>query len=149
MASWRKAQPKIGPAALPVDDYRHPEATGPNNPPAALAAEGRIPTVPKATYEYSPRLTPLLRSDPTGKADALPPLLEKATREPLTQEEAALLAGALPADEPWLEWAGKRETPAFAVDPVALHIHERVSTQAILRTAAGRTLRATCSPIQG
>jgi adenine-specific DNA-methyltransferase len=87
-------------------------------------------------YAYSPRLPPALRSDPSGKADALPPLLDKATREPLTREEAALLAEALRRHEPWLEWAGKRETPAFAVDPVALHIHERVSTQAILRTAA-------------
>jgi adenine-specific DNA-methyltransferase len=40
------------------------------------------------------------------------------------------------AEEPWLEWAGKREANGFAVDPVALHIHERVSTQAILKIAA-------------
>ena len=38
--------------------------------------------------------------------------------------------------DPWLEWAGKREANGFAVDPVALHIHERVSTQAILKVAA-------------
>ena len=81
MAGRRQAQPKIEPGALPVDDYRHPEAKRPNNPPAALAAEGRTPAVPRATYAYSPRLTPSLRSDPTGKADALPALLEKATRE--------------------------------------------------------------------
>ena len=37
---------------------------------------------------------------------------------------------------PWLEWAGKQEAESFAVDPVALHIHERVSAKAILRTAA-------------
>jgi len=35
-----------------------------------------------------------------------------------------------------LEWAGKREARSFAVDPVALHIHERVSAQAILKVAA-------------
>ncbi len=52
--------------------------------------------------------------------------MEKATREKLTPDEAALLAEALRRHEPWLEWAGKRETPGFAVDPVALHIHERV-----------------------
>ncbi|MFN7305042.1 MAG: site-specific DNA-methyltransferase, partial [Acetobacteraceae bacterium] len=46
------------------------------------------------------------------------------------------MAEALRRHEPWLEWAGKREKPGFAVDPVALHIHERVSTQAILRAAA-------------
>jgi adenine-specific DNA-methyltransferase len=122
--------------ALPVEDYRHSGATRPNNPPAAIAAEGRTPPAPKLHYAYSPRLDPVLRSDPSGRADVLPPLLAKATREALTAEEAALLAEALRRHEPWLEWAGKREQPGFAVDPVALHIHERVSTQAILRAAA-------------
>jgi adenine-specific DNA-methyltransferase len=123
-------------ATLPVEDYRHEGAKRPNNPPAAIAAEGRTPPAPKLAYAYSPRLDPVLRFDGTGRADALPPLLEKATREPLTAEEARLLAEALRRHEPWLEWAGKREQPGFAVDPVALHIHERVSTQAILRAAA-------------
>ena len=101
-----------------------------------MAAEGRTPPAPRTTYAYSPRLDPVLRYDPSGRADALPALLEKATREKLTVEEAAVLAEALRRHEPWLEWAGKREMPGFAVDPVALHIHERVSTQAILRAAA-------------
>lgn len=136
MAGRRRAQPSGQQGALPVEDYRHAGATRPNNPPAAIAAEGRTPPAPRTSYAYSPRLDPALRADPSGRADALPPLLEKATREKLTAEEAALLAEALRRHEPWLEWAGKRETPAFAVDPVALHIHERVSTQAILRAAA-------------
>jgi adenine-specific DNA-methyltransferase len=136
MAGRRRAQPSGQQGALPVEDYRHAGATRPNNPPAALAAEGRTPPAPRTSYAYSPRLDPALRADPSGRADALPPLLEKATREKLTAEEAALLAEALRRHEPWLEWAGKRETPGFAVDPVALHIHERVSTQAILRAAA-------------
>lgn len=136
MAGRRRAQPLGQQGALPVEDYRHAGATRPNNPPAAIAAEGRTPPAPRTSYAYSPRLDPALRADPSGRADALPPLLEKATREKLTPEEAALLAEALRRHEPWLEWAGKRETPGFAVDPVALHIHERVSTQAILRAAA-------------
>ena len=135
MARRRRGE-AAGQASLPVEDYRHEGAKRPNNPPAAIAAEGRTPPAPKLTYAYSPRLDPVLRFDASGKADALPPLLEKATREPLTREEAALLAEALRRHEPWLEWAGKRELPGFAVDPVALHIHERVSTQAILRAAA-------------
>ena len=39
---------------------------------------------------------------------------------------------------PWLEWAGKQEAKSFAVDPVALHIHERVSAKAILMKVAAR-----------
>jgi adenine-specific DNA-methyltransferase len=46
------------------------------------------------------------------------------------------LAEALKRHEPWLEWSGKREKPWFEVDPVALHMHERISTQAILRVLA-------------
>lgn len=132
----KKQGQAAGQPGLPVEDYRHEGAKRPNNPPAAIAAEGRTPPAPKMTYAYSPRLDPALRADPSGRADALPPLLAKATREALTAEEAARLAEALRRHEPWLEWAGKREQPGFAVDPVALHIHERVSTQAILRATA-------------
>ncbi len=119
-----------------VSDYRFPEATRKNNPPAKIAAEGYVPLIPKAEYLYSPRRPPELRFDPTGRADELPELLAKATKQKLTEAEAWALAEALRVHEPWLEWAGKRETKSFAVDPVALHIHERVSTQAILKVAA-------------
>lgn len=119
-----------------VADYRHGEAKRKNNPPAKIAAEGHVPLVPKAEYSYSPRRPPELRFDPRGGEDELPELIAKATREPLTEAEARALAAALRNHEPWLEWAGKREARGFSVDPVALHIHERVSTQAILRMAA-------------
>jgi adenine-specific DNA-methyltransferase len=66
----------------------------------------------------------------------MPALLEAARTRALTDEEARMLAAALRAQEPWLEWAGKRERKGFEVEPVALHIHERVVTQAILRVAA-------------
>ncbi len=35
--------------------------------------------------------------------------------------------------DPRLEWAGKAERPSFDVENVALHIHERISTAAIVR----------------
>jgi adenine-specific DNA-methyltransferase len=119
-----------------ITDYRHDEATRKNNPPAKIAAEGTVPLMPKIRYEYSPRLAPVLRFDSTGGADKLPELLQKAQRQPLSAAEAEQLADALRNQEPWLEWANKREKRWFEVDPVALHIHERVSPQAILRVAA-------------
>ncbi len=124
------------PSAGAVADYRHSEAKRKNNPPAKIAAEGFVPLVAKAEYQYSPRRPPKLQFDPTGRADALPELLAKATREKLTEAEAWTLAEALRHQEPWLEWAGKQEARSFTVDPVALHIHERVSAQAILKVAA-------------
>src|SRR5437879_6411052 len=116
-----------------VTDYRHDEAKRKNNPPAKIAAEGTVPLLPKIKYEYSPRLAPALRFDPTGSPDKLPELLQEAQRRPLNEAEARQVAEALRNQEPWLEWAGKREKHSFEVDPVALHIHERVSPQAILR----------------
>ena len=137
MAKKQKPTPAPADSTLKnVSDYRFPEATRKNNPPAKIAAEGYVPLIPKAEYLYSPRRPPELRFDPTGRADELPELLAKATKQKLTPAEAWALAEALRVHEPWLEWAGKREARSFAVDPVALHIHERVSTQAILKVAA-------------
>ncbi len=108
-----------------------------NIPPAGLEAQGRIQEAPKIRYEYNPHLPPVLRSaaDAIG-ADRLPELLATARQRALSADEANLLAEALRRHEPWLEWSGKREKPWFEVEPVALHMHERVSTQAILRVLA-------------
>ena len=116
-----------------VKDYRHDKSKRKNNPPAGIAGQGRTPDTPKQEYTYNPHLPPILRSDPHGDADKLPELLQKAQQEPLTPEEAKIIADALKHHEPWLEWAGKQEAKSFTVDPVALHVHERVSTKAILK----------------
>ena len=119
----------------PVADYRH-DKTRKNNPPAALAAQGRVAETPKQRYYYDPHLPPTLRFDDSGESDRLPELLAEATRRSLTEDEAQIIADALRNREPWLEWTGKREKRYFEVDPVALHIHERVSAQAAMRVAA-------------
>ncbi|MCY4569380.1 MAG: site-specific DNA-methyltransferase [Candidatus Poribacteria bacterium] len=118
-----------------VQDYRHDTATRKNNPPAGIAAQGKIQETPKQEYAYNPHLPPNLRSDPNGDADKLPELLQIAQQRALSAEEAKTLADALQHHSPWLEWAGKQETKSFTVDPVALHIHERVSAKAILKVA--------------
>lgn len=127
---------KSGAASVPIGDIRHPAAKRKNNPPAKIAAEGTVPVIAKAEYAYNPHLPPVLRFDQRGGPDAIPELLAQAGKRPLTPDEQRLLAEALRKNEPWLEWTGKRERPAFTVDPVALHIHERVSAQAILKVAA-------------
>ena len=118
-----------------VQDYRHDTATRKNNPPAGIAAQGKIRETPKQEYAYNPHLPPNLRSDPNGDTDKLPELLQIAQQRVLSAEEAKTLADALRHHSPWLEWGGKQETKSFAVDPVALHIHERVSAKAILKVA--------------
>jgi adenine-specific DNA-methyltransferase len=128
----RKKTSKTSEAA--VVDYRH-EAKRKNNPPAGLAAQGPVRDVSKAKYAYNPHLPPMLRFDQTGATDSVFELLDEARTRRLTEEETRILAEALRQHEPWLEWTGKREKKGFEVDPVALHIHERVSTQAILKIA--------------
>ena len=118
-----------------IQDYRHDDATRRNNPPAGIASHGGLREKPKQEYVYNPHLPPVLRFDETGAADKLPELLEKA-RNGLSDDEIKLLADALKDRAPWLEWAGKQEATSFAVDPVALHIHERVSAKAIMKVAA-------------
>ena len=137
MAKKQKSTTSLAETGLKnVSDYRFPDATRKNNPPAKIASEGSVPLIPKAEYLYSPRRPPELRYDPTGGTDELPELLATAMERKLTEAEAWALAEALRVNEPWLEWAGKREAKSFSVDPVALHIHERVSAQAILKVAA-------------
>jgi hypothetical protein len=65
---------------IEVQDYRHSQAKRKNNPPAKIAAEGVVPPVPKAKYEYNPHLPPVLRYDQHGGPDKLPPLQAKATQ---------------------------------------------------------------------
>jgi len=135
MARRKKSDTPTTDTDLAVADYRF-DAKRKNNPPAGLAAQGKVQQAPRIRYEYNPHLPPVLRFDASGKADALPELLQAARQRPLNAEEVAQLAAALKRFEPWLEWAGKREAKGFAVEPVALHIHERISTQAILRVAS-------------
>src|SRR3990172_7060546 len=135
MTTGRGRRKRAAPDTDNIADYRYPD-TRKNNPPAGLAAQGHIAEVPRQRYAYDPHLPPILRFDPDRKSKKLPDLLETASQRPLTAEEVQILAEALRQHEPWLEWAGKREKRWFEVDPVALHIHERVSAQAVVKIAA-------------
>ncbi len=117
-----------------VTGFRY-DAPRKNNPSAGLAAQARVREAPKVHYSYDPHLPPELRFDSTGASDELPQLLEDATQRTLTPAEARTIAAALRQHQPWLEWTAKQESRGFVVDPVALHIHERVSAQAILKMA--------------
>ena len=119
--------------------YRHTSEKRTNIPPAKIAGEGEIPKVKRVQYAYNPHLPPALRFDPTGKADrTLASLHGTLDKLPLKAAERETIYGGRRRHQPWLEWAGKREEHErgfFEVDPVALHIHERVSAQACVRMA--------------
>jgi len=132
-----KKAPK--PEGTPVTIHEYKDATRKNLPPAGLAVADKAIVGEKQRFAYDPHLTPVLRFDESGATDELTAeaeaLLKKAQSEVLSAEEIAVLTAALRARQPWLEWTGKQEQPTFEVDPVALHIHERVSAQAILAGA--------------
>lgn len=130
----KKAAEPAQPAET-IADYRF-DAKRTNIPPAGLAAQGKLESPARIRYEYDPHRPPVLRFDGAGAADKLPDLLATARQRALTDEEAKLLAEALRNQQPWLEWSGKREKRAFEVEPVALHIHERIAAQAIVKVAA-------------
>lgn len=117
----------------PVGALQH-RAKRKNLPPAGLESHGRVGSEAPHRYEFNPHLPPALRSSREARdADLLPDIVREARNRSLNEDEAQILAEALRRHEPWLEWAGKRERPWFEVDPVALHMHERVSTEALLR----------------
>ena len=118
-----------------IADYRF-DAKRTNIPPAGLAAQGKLEEPRRIRYAYDPHRPPVLRFDGSGAADQWSELLATAQQRALTREEIALLAEALRQQQPWLEWAGKREKRGFEVEPVALHMHERIAAQAIVRVAA-------------
>lgn len=135
MARKRATLPPGGPKTT---DYRHTAEKRTNIPPAKIEGEGVVPVVPKVRYYYNPHLTPTLRFDTSGAADAVQALVEAASQRLLTVEEQVVVSEAIHHYQPWLEWAGKREQQEkgyFERDPVALHIHERVSAKAIVRAA--------------
>jgi adenine-specific DNA-methyltransferase len=132
MARQRKKTDKTGENVV---DYRHKNVKRLNIPPAGLTARGEIIREKKVRYAYNPHLSPVLRFDATGKAESIEKLIDDASRRKLEPHEINLLQQAMRNHEPWLEWAGKREQQWCVADPVALHIHERMSTQAILRVA--------------
>ncbi len=133
----RKSSTKKSDTLVETADYRHGSKRK-NIPPAKMERQGTVPKAERAKYHYNPHLPPELRFDPAGEADKLPALIAAAQKRPLTEAEAKTLAEALRNQQPWLEWAGKKEEHdrgTLSVNPVALHLHERISAKAIVRAA--------------
>jgi len=120
----------------PVRAHQHADHQRPVIPDAGVTA-GDMPKAKRQSYTYSPHLDPVLRSDPSGAADLVARIVAKIESGiSLNEEEKRILRSvARSYEQPWVEWAGKLEADKvgrFKVDDVLLHIHERVSAQAII-----------------
>lgn len=122
--------------ATPVRTHQHTDHQRPVIPDAGVTS-GDLPKAKRQEYAYSPHLDPILRSDLTGAADRVGAIVDKVEQGvTLSVDEKRILRSVASAYEhPWVEWAGKNEAEMrkiFQVDDVGLHIHERVSSQAII-----------------
>ena len=127
-----------GSTETPVTIFHHGEVR--LNIPDATDAQQGLSKGTKRSYRYSSHLSPKLQFDSTGRSDQALAIVEKAIAgQKLTGDEAEILRSlGKQAAEPWLEWSAKQEQQArqaFHVDDVVLHIHERISAQAILAIA--------------
>jgi adenine-specific DNA-methyltransferase len=115
-----------------------PAAPAPPEPPATFALTSPEPRAPtkKRTPTKAPRRSagaaPSVESyryEETRKNNPPAGLVEfdKPPQQPTKKYRYD------PHIDPQLEWAGKAERTSFEVDTVSLHIHERISTEAILR----------------
>lgn len=134
-----RTKKNTGDGGTPVSSFQHGDAARLNIPEATETQAG-LSKGKKRVYRYSPHLSPKLQFDSTGKSDKVPTIIEKVLAgQKLTDDETEILRSIGQQNvQPWLEWATKQEQEAkksFTVDDVILHIHERVSAQAILATA--------------
>ena len=120
-----------------------PESAAPNGEKLTLTAQVPTPSTPKprslnlkVRQERIPSSQPAdstpaadYRHDATRKNNPPAGLIDLDKPPPQPTKSYAYD----PHLDPTLHWSGKAEHISFKVDTVSLHIHERVSTQAILR----------------
>ncbi len=115
--------------------YRHGDKRK-NNPQVGLVNEANDPEQPKTTWRYDPHIDPALAFD-VDRAQ-----IEKLIDDALASGDEARMRAALEelkrASSPYLNWAGKAERTSFDIDPVSLHVHERIDPMSILAAVSKR-----------
>lgn len=163
-----RAQSAADPTAV-VKDYRYKQDAA-ARPEAGAAPRFRAKRE-SATYRYDSSLSPALDWDTSPARDtgawllaaiedaaALPGQTFPQPRELRGADGAVLmrvagLQDALAAlkrmQAPFLDWAGKAERQSFDVPTLPLFVHERLSTEAVVRTLEGHRKRADQSSMFG
>jgi adenine-specific DNA-methyltransferase len=143
-----------------TDAYRHPTADTPLRPDVGTQAQFKKKK-PPATYRYDSSLSPALDWDGQNGARgqgewllakieesaALPPPHRFAEPQHCRDARGQVLLTVHGLEEavehlkrlakPFLNWAGKAERLSFDVPTLPLFVHERLSTEAIIKTLTG------------
>jgi len=84
-----------------LDQYTHPEAQRPNNPPVGLVTPDTDPPLPpekaKATYRYDWHIDPELNFDPNAARDHLAETIARGLADETPDTDASAEPGAAPA----------------------------------------------------
>lgn len=156
-----KAKAKVNRAktSAGTDKYHHPESSNLVRPDIGVQAHFKKRKEP-ATYRYDSSLAPTLQWDENparalgewllarvDEAAALEPPHQFAQPQQYLGADGQVLAevrGLRDAvdqlrslGQPFLEWTGKAEKPRLSVPTVPLFVHERLSTEAIIKTLKG------------
>ncbi|MBM7333547.1 site-specific DNA-methyltransferase [Alcanivorax marinus] len=143
--------PGIGDAAGPYGNYLH-DAAAISRPDVGVQAQFNVRREPK-TYRYDSSLAPELCWDENAERDFAEWLLnlveesvEKGEAEVFANEQvwkgtgdrfaslSQCVARLKSLTQPLLNWAGKAERQQISVPTVPLFVHERHSTETILKT---------------
>src|SRR6516164_4075445 len=126
----RAARPK---AAKTPKAYDHRETEAILRPDIGIQAQFKKKREP-AKYRYDRSLDPQLSWDINAEREHAEALIEKV-RGAKDVEEARTAGDELkPISSPFLNWAGKAERNSFNVPTLPLFVHERLSTEAILKS---------------
>ena len=154
-----KAPKTKKPAGKTADSYLHQTDTVPMRPEIGTQANFRKKKAPR-TYRYDSSLSPVLEWDGTAGREMGEWLLGVVERASLLDAPHVLakpeefkdgggvtvlsvssLQEAVDAlkrlSKPFLNWAGKAERLSFDVPTLPLFVHERLSTQKIVKTLVG------------
>jgi adenine-specific DNA-methyltransferase len=126
----RAAKRKQGKAAKAYD---HKESEAILRPDIGIQAQFKKKKEP-AKYRYDRSLDPQLSWDINADREHAEVLIEKV-RSANSMEDARSAAEELKRmSSPFLNWAGKAEQNSFSVPTLPLFVHERLSTEAILKS---------------
>jgi len=124
------ASPKTGKAAKAYD---HKEQEAVLRPDIGLQAQFKKKKEP-VIYRYDRSLDPQLSWDINADREQAEALIEKIRKAKSTDEARAAAEELKRLSSPFLNWAGKAERNSFSVPTLPLFTHERLSTEAILKS---------------